>query len=271
MKRPGLHLVISFPWSFGGGDWELNLGEVFPGGPGGFGGASSHCPWKTAKASQAEPTSRSSTTSTLLDDEMTELVELADAQGLDTQRLLNTPPVTHVMPVKMMFWPPGEMEFDVAIEPIDADGDFLDADIDTADKTNQSPGKWQGKRMCWKFIATPRDPEPAALTAFNCGDFNPRDKEIDCVEFNEIFSPSLPTMWTSFSKQEGDRTFLLRGVEKLQFFLAGFLLSCGVPESEMKVRTNSPKARQMSWQPWQGCVPLYTTARLRRLMSCRHL
>ncbi|KAI5819424.1 hypothetical protein BZA77DRAFT_304047 [Pyronema omphalodes] len=273
VKRPGLHLIISFPWCFCAGDPGLNPGGVFPGSSRGFKGPSCHHPVEETEALQSQSVSRGSTTSKLSDDEMRELVESTEVQGLDTQRLFNTYPVTHVMPVKMMFWPPGEMEFEVTIEPIDADGEFLDVDMDAADKTNQSPEKLQGKRVCWKFIAMPRNPEPAALTAFNCGDFNLGDKEIDCVELNEVLPPSLPTIWTSFSKQEGDRTFLLRGVERLQFFLAGFLSSCGVPESEMKVRTNSPKAHEMSWQPWQGYVPLCTHARLllQRLMSCMYV
>ncbi|KAF8252815.1 hypothetical protein K440DRAFT_644962 [Wilcoxina mikolae CBS 423.85] len=37
----------------------------------------------------------------------------------------------------------------------------------------------------------------------------------------------------SFSGKEGDRTFLLRGIAQAEYFLAGFLTSCGIPKMEL--------------------------------------
>lgn len=39
----------------------------------------------------------------------------------------------------------------------------------------------------------------------------------------------------SFAGEEGDRTFLLRGISHTEYFLTGFLKTCGVPEYEMNV------------------------------------
>jgi hypothetical protein len=39
----------------------------------------------------------------------------------------------------------------------------------------------------------------------------------------------------SFSDKEGDRTFLLRGIAQAEYFLTGFLASCGIPEIERNV------------------------------------